>query len=177
MSLGGAMSRGAALVTFMLVTGSMSVAPAAFTASNGLNAYSVTTSPDVAPPTISRAVVAKTSGAAAGTIRQGGHYYVYAEVTDASGVQSVAAETSIVDTGATAAAMTTAGGPWTVDALSYNHRSALLTATSWTTAGASYAYDIGAIDTFANGGIQSYSVPRSPADRSRRLAVNDHTSS
>ena len=66
---------------------------------------------DTVAPTITRATVAKTSASTAGIVRQGGAYNVYAQVTDASSVPSPTANASTFDTGVTAAAMTTAGGP------------------------------------------------------------------
>ena len=119
------------------------------TTSNGPNSFS-SASPDTTPPTISRAVVAKTSGGTAGTIRQGGDYDVYAQVTDASGVATVTADTSSFDTGVTAASLSSTGGPWTVGGLSYNYRSAVLTANTPLVAGSTYSYSVTATDTIGN---------------------------
>ncbi len=105
---------------------------------------------DTVAPTITRATVAKTSASTAGTVRQGGAYNVYAQVTDASSVPSPTANASTFDTGVTAAAMTTAGGPWTVGGLSYNYRSAGLTADTGLTTGTGYAYSISATDLASN---------------------------
>ncbi len=63
-----------------------------------------------------------------------------------------------VDTGVSAASLATAGGPWTVGGLSYNYRSALLTANTPITTGASYGYSISAADTPGNSDTQNYSV-------------------
>lgn len=105
---------------------------------------------DTVAPTITRATVAKTSTSTAGTVRQGGAYYAYAQVTDASSVPSPTANTSSFDTGVTAAAMTTAGGPWTVGGLSYNYRTASLTADTGLTTGTGYSYSISATDLAGN---------------------------
>jgi uncharacterized repeat protein (TIGR01451 family) len=113
---------------------------------------------DAAPPAISRAVAARTDGSSPGTIRQGGDYYIHAQVTDAS-LSTVTANTSGFDTGVTAASLSATGGPWTVGGLSYSHRSALLTANTPLTTGASYNYTVTATDTPGNvTGPTSYSV-------------------
>jgi hypothetical protein len=139
---------------------SAGVALAAFSAttSNGSNSFTVTSAPDTTAPTISRAVAAKTSGATPGTIRQGGAYYVYAQVTDAGTISSVTANTSTVDTGVTATALTTAGGPWTVGGLSYNYRSAQLTSDTPQTTGTSNSFSVSATDASSNSDTQNYTV-------------------
>jgi hypothetical protein len=95
-------------------------------------------------------VVAKTDGTSPGAIRQGGGYYAYAQVTDNRAVSTVTANTSSFDTGVTAASLSTTGGPWTVGGLSYNYRSALLTANTGLTTGASHSYTISATDAASN---------------------------
>ncbi len=149
-----------AVVLTVMLSVSAGVALAAFsaTSSNGANTFSVTSGPDGTPPTISRAVAAKTTGATPGTIRQGGAYYVYAEVTDNGAISSVTANTSTFDTGVTAAALTTAGGPWTVGGLSYNYRSASLTSNTPITTGASYSYSVLATDASTNTDSENYNA-------------------
>jgi uncharacterized repeat protein (TIGR01451 family) len=105
---------------------------------------------DSTPPTITRAVAAKTDGSTPGTIRQGGDYYVYAHVTDNTSVSTVTANTSTFDTGVTAASLASAGGPWTIGGLSYNYRSASLTANTPLTTGTTPSYTITATDAAAN---------------------------
>jgi hypothetical protein len=140
----------------MLGTG-VGASLAAFTAttSNAGNSFSAA-AVDSTPPTISRAVAAKPSGATPATIRQGGDYYVYAEVTDASAIASVTANLSTVDAGVTATALSS--GSWTVGGQSYNYRSALLTANTPLITGTSYSYSVTATDALGNGGSQTYSV-------------------
>ena len=83
---------------------------------------------DNTAPAISRAAVANSTNNAT-IVRQGGGYYVYAEVGDGgSGVGAVTTDASNLTTGSTSVAMTTAGGPWTIGGLSYNYRSAAQTA-------------------------------------------------
>ena len=105
---------------------------------------------DTVAPTITRATVAKTSTSTAGTVRQGGAYNVYAQVSDSLSVPSPTANASSFDTGVAAAAMVTTGGPWTVGGLSYNYRSAGLTADTGLTTGTGYAYSISATDSAGN---------------------------
>jgi hypothetical protein len=92
----------------------------------------------VAHPTVAAAAIAKSAGGTGGYIKQGGTYYVYANVsgsgTPPAGVSSVTANVSTVTTGQTAAPLTS--GTWTVDGQSYNYRSASLTAKTPLTAGA-----------------------------------------
>jgi uncharacterized repeat protein (TIGR01451 family) len=114
---------------------------------------------DITAPTISRAVAAKIDGSTPGTIRQGGDYYVYAQVTDNVGVSTVAANTSAFDTGVTAASLSATGAPWTVGGLSYNQRSAILTADAPLTTGTSWSYTITAADAAGNtSGPTTYTV-------------------
>lgn len=111
---------------------------------------------DTAAPTITRAVAAKADGSTPGTIRQGGGYYIYAQVTDNASVSSVTHNASSFDSD-TASGQTT--GSWTIGALAYNYRSALLTANTPLTTGASYGYTISATDAATNSaGPTAFSV-------------------
>ena len=84
------------------------------------------------------AVIQKSSGGKAGFLKASAPYYVYANPTDAgSGVSTVTANVASVTTGATAVALTTAGGPWTgIDGNTYTHRSTQQTANAGLTTGA-----------------------------------------
>ncbi len=93
----------------------------------------ITGRPDWLPPTVSATAVAKSTGYSANYVKQGGSYYVYANVAEpasnpAAGVASVTADASALTGGATALALITTGGPWTVEGTTYNYRSALQTA-------------------------------------------------
>jgi hypothetical protein len=104
--------------------------------------------PDVTPPTVSASVISKTTLYLPGFIRQGGTYYVYANVTDAgSGVATVRADVSTVTTGSTAVALV--AGSYTIGGVSYGYRSASLTANAVLAAGAK-AYTIAATDVAGN---------------------------
>jgi hypothetical protein len=108
---------------------------------------------DTVAPTVSAAVIAKSAGGTAGYVRQAGQYYAYAQVTDtgspASGVSTVRANLSNVTTGATSVALV--AGPYTVQGVSYNYRTAVQTASSPLTAGAT-SFSITAADVAGNGG-------------------------
>ena len=90
---------------------------------------------DNSAPIVTALVIQKAAGGTAGAVRQGGQYYVYANVTDAggSGLESVSANAANLSTGQSAAAMS--AGSWTVGVTTYNHRSALLTANNPLTQG------------------------------------------
>jgi hypothetical protein len=112
--------------------------------------------PDWAAPSVTGSVVAKQAGGEPGAIRKGGGYYVYASVTDtgspASGVAAVTADVSAITQGATAVDL--AAGSFTVDGVTYSHRSALLTARSTLSAGA-YSYSLSTTDAAGNAFTQS----------------------
>ncbi|MDP9336939.1 MAG: hypothetical protein M3Q30_27000, partial [Actinomycetota bacterium] len=112
--------------------------------------------PDTTPPTASAAVINKSTGDTPGYVKQGGQYYVYANVTDpgsnASGVSTVTANVTTVTTGAVASAMTP--GTYTVGAVSYNYRSAPLTADGVLVAG-SKVFAITATDVAMNATVQT----------------------
>ncbi|HEX5040230.1 MAG TPA: hypothetical protein VFW95_08865 [Candidatus Limnocylindria bacterium] len=104
--------------------------------------------PDVTPPVVSSSVISKTTPYIPGFIRQGGTYHVYANVTDAgSGVATVRANVSNVTTGQTAVALV--AGSYSIGGVTYNYRSASITANAALTAGAK-AYTITATDASSN---------------------------
>ena len=116
--------------------------------------------PDDVPPTVSGTVISKTSPYASGYVRQGGTYYVYANVADGgcapSGISIVTADVSTVTTGATAIAL--AAGSFSVGGVAYDHRSPSVTATATLAAGAK-AYTITSTDNASNSQTQTgYSV-------------------
>ncbi|HEY6567829.1 MAG TPA: hypothetical protein VI341_09975 [Actinomycetota bacterium] len=106
---------------------------------------------DTSAPTVAAATIQKSGGGTATFIKQGGGYYVYANVTDngspAVGVGTVTANVTNITTGSTAAPMSS--GSWTVGATTYAYRSALLTANAVLTAGAK-TYTITAADLAGN---------------------------
>jgi hypothetical protein len=110
-------------------------------------------------PTVSSAVIAKSAGGVSGAIKQGGTYYVYANVTGSgappAGLSSLTTDVSAITTGQTAAALSS--GSYTIDGQSYNYRSAQQTAKSTLAAGTD-AFSVKVTDTAATTTTTSYSV-------------------
>jgi hypothetical protein len=96
--------------------------------------------------------IGKTQGGKTGFIKQGGTYYVFASVSDpgnpSSGISSVTANVATVTAGQTSVAMT--AGSFTAGGVSYNYRSASLTANAGLSAGAK-TFSVAANDNAANG--------------------------
>ena len=113
----------------------------------------------VAHPTVTGATIAKSAGGTAGYIKQGGTYYVYANVagsgTPPAGVSTLTADVGNVTTGQTAASLSS--GSYTVDGQSYNYRSAQLTAKSSLSAG-SKSFTVSLTDSGSTKTTTSYSV-------------------
>lgn len=88
-------------------------------------------------PKVTASVIAKTAGGDPSFIRQGGAYYVYANATGTgnppAGIASLRANVSNLTTGQTAVTLTS--GSYSVGGISYNYRSASLTATNPQAAG------------------------------------------
>lgn len=97
----------------------------------------ITVAVDIAAPTINTLTIAKTTGYSAGSIKQGGTYYVYADVTDpapSSGIATVRTNVNNITTGSTAVNLV--AGSYSINGVSYNYRTASLTANAALTAGA-----------------------------------------
>ncbi len=110
-------------------------------------------------PVVSSAAITKSAGGVSGAIKQGGTYYVYANVTGSgtppAGLGTVTADVSAVTAGQSAAALTS--GSYTVDGQSYNYRSAQLTAKSSLSAGTD-AFTVKLTDSAGTATTTSYSV-------------------
>jgi hypothetical protein len=107
---------------------------------------------DTTAPSVSAAVIGKSTGGSTGSLKQGAGYYVYANVMDpapASGVASVSANVVTITTGATSVPLTSAGGPFAAGGVSYTYRSGLQTANGVLVAGAQ-AFTISATDNASN---------------------------
>ncbi|HET7048553.1 MAG TPA: hypothetical protein VFI54_09830 [Solirubrobacteraceae bacterium] len=113
----------------------------------------------VAHPTVAAATIAKSAGGTAGYVKQGGTYYVYANVsgsgTPPPGVSSLTADVSTVTTGQTATSLSSGG--YTVDGQSYNYRSAQLTAKAALAAG-SKSFTVSLTDSGGAKSTTTYSV-------------------
>lgn len=116
------------------------------------------TAPDWVAPIVGSTTIAKAIGYLAGSIKQGGSYYVYANVTDtgnpASGVAATgeSADVSAVTPGGTA--VTLVAGSYSVGGVSYSHRSAPLVATTPLSVG-SKAYSVTSVDVAGNTRVQA----------------------
>ena len=131
-------------------TAQLSIARMTSSATVGSNTFTTAAHFDTTPPTVASSVISKTVLYLAGYIHQGGTYYVYANITDAgSGVASATANVSNITTGSTAVAVV--AGSYSVEGVSYNYRSASLTAKNPLTAG-SVTYSITAVDGSGNSG-------------------------
>jgi hypothetical protein len=139
----------AAVAAFALVA--IPAALGAFGAKTQNEGDIVTAAADFTPPAITAKVVAKSLGGVTGFVRKGGGYFVYANVaTDtgnpASGLSTVKANAAEFTTGQNAATLT--AGTFTAEGVSYNFRSAELTANA-TTEG-SKPYTVTATDVAGN---------------------------
>jgi hypothetical protein len=133
------------------------------------NGSNQTTSPqtvtvDNTAPTVSNSVIAKSTGTGlylSGKIKQGGTYYVYANVTDASsGLDTVTANVNNITTGQTTVALSP--GSFSVNGTSYNYRSAALTANGTLTNGAALGYSVTGTDNAVN--VTTLSTPTVTVD-------------
>ncbi len=112
--------------TISAYTGSVTTASNAFTAAA-----------DFTAPVTAASVVGRSTAYDAGFIKEGGTYYVYANVSDtgnpSSGIASVAGNVNSITSGDTAVALT--AGSYNAGGTAYNYRSAALTAGASLTAG------------------------------------------
>jgi hypothetical protein len=110
-----------------------------------------TVSVDTTNPSVSAATIGKSEGGIVAFLRQGGGYYVYANVSDpgspSSGIASVTANVSTVTSGQTA--VTLSAGSYTAGGVSYNYRSGSLKAANPLAAG-SYSFSVKATDGAGN---------------------------
>jgi hypothetical protein len=133
----------------LLVAGGTTVAAFSGQSSDAANSFAA--APDFVAPTVSTTTIAKTTGYDAGFIKQGGSYYVYANVTDtgnpASGINVVTANVSTITTGSVAVPLVP--GAFSVGGTAYNYRSASTTAGNPLAAG-SKTYSLTSTDVAAN---------------------------
>ncbi|MGZ4154528.1 MAG: hypothetical protein ACXVQ0_08605 [Actinomycetota bacterium] len=133
---------------------------AAFSWTTANGATTLATAPDWTGPT-GTTVIAEAGSTTSGTINPISAYYVYANVTDtgnpASGIATVTANVTNITTGQSAAALTTTGGPFTIDGVSYAYRSASLTADAGLAAG-SKTFTVAMTDNAGNAGSANGSV-------------------
>jgi hypothetical protein len=125
---------------------------ASFTTRTESPANRISAAPDFLAPTIPSSTIGKSAGGTPGFIKQGGTYRVYANVSDdgnpSSGVGTATGDVSLVTTGSTATTLT--AGSFAIGGVSYNYRSAQLTANGSLSEG-SKAYSVSATDNASNG--------------------------
>ncbi len=136
----------------------------AFSASVSSTGNQFSTAGDLTPPTIERAVLRKSYGGVSGftgcgiggcSVLDSRQFYVYAQVTD-QGSPPSGISTVTTTVGGANAALTTAGGPWTVDGQSFNYRTGFLTRSPAQLAVGTRSYTLAATD---NGGRTTNSSP------------------
>ena len=116
--------------------------------SSGSSVGSASINVDTLPPVIGAATIQKSEGGLPGVIRPSGTYRVYATITDpGSAITTATTNASAITAGATASALT--AGTWTIAGVTYNYRSALLTAGNKLNAG-TQTFTIAATDSFAH---------------------------
>jgi hypothetical protein len=147
-----------ALVAFLLGTAAMA-RPGVwgnFTATAPDAGNTITAATDFRAPAASASAIGKTAGGTVGSIKKGGTYYVYANVSDtgnpASGVSKATANVNSITSGSTAVALSS--GSFSAGGVTYNYRSAALTAGSTLAAG-SYSYSLTLTDVAGNSATQS----------------------
>ena len=123
---------------------------AAFTSRATDAANSFTAEPDWVGPPVNGAMLQKTEGYTGGFLRTGGTYRIYANIgpdsgNPAAGIATVTANVSGLTTGQTAVVLSTSGGPWTVNGVSYAYRNAS-DLTAGTLANVNYVYSVTATD-------------------------------
>lgn len=147
-----------ALVAFLLGAAAMA-RPGVwgnFTSASPDTGNTITAATDFRAPTASASAIGKTAGGITGSIKKGGTYYVYANVSDtgnpASGVSTVTANVNAITSGSTAVALSS--GSFSAGGVTYNYRSAALTAGASLVAG-SYSYSLTLTDVAGNSATQS----------------------
>ena len=117
-------------MTIGLVLGLSGGALAAFAATTTDGPNRFIAAADWEAPHVTRTVIAKTVGYLAGSIRQGGQFYVYAQIDEAgnppAGLGTVTADVSAFSAGGTAVALV--AGAFSVEGVLYNYRSVARTA-------------------------------------------------
>jgi hypothetical protein len=146
------------------------VTQAGFTGQTDEEANRIAAAPDWRGPTVAPIVVGKSAGNATGYIRTGGTYRIWANVTDVgtppSGTSTVTANVSSLTAGQTAVPLV--AGSYTAGGVSYNYRSAILTAGALAN-GSSQGFSVTATDaasnaTTANGSVTVDSTAPAPTN-------------
>jgi len=122
------------------------------------NPQTISAIADWTAPNAEASLIAPTSGGTPGYLKSKGTYYVYAKVADsgspASGIATVKADVSSLTSGQTAVSLV--AGSYPVGGVTYNFRSAQLTAGTLTTG--SKGYSLALADKAGNSASESFSV-------------------
>jgi hypothetical protein len=139
----------------------------AFAGQTGEPLNVITATPDFRGPTVSTVAIGRSGGYATGYIRNASTYYVYANVTDVgtppSGTATVVANVANVTAGQTAVPLV--AGSYSAGGVSYNYRSALLTAGTVPTGPIGFtviATDVAGNATTANGSVNGDNTAPAP---------------
>jgi hypothetical protein len=145
-----------------MVLGSAAVGTGAAVAAFADNTVQATgvfgAAPDWVAPVVGSTTIAKNVGFLPGSIKQGGTYYVYANVTDtgnpASGVAAGGEKANVTAITAAGTAVTLAAGSYSVGGTAYTHRSGELVAAASLTAGGKQ-YSVSSLDVAGNSRTQT----------------------
>jgi len=109
--------------------------------------------PDWVAPVVGSTTIAKTIGYLAGSIKQGGSYYVYANLSDsgnpASGVAATGEKANVTTVTPAGSEVILVAGSYSIGGVAHTHRSASLVATTPLSAG-SKGYSITSLDVAGN---------------------------
>ena len=146
-----------ALIGLLVATGTRaSLALLTGSTTVSANAFTTAASFDTVAPTVSATVIAKSGLYVAGSIKQGGTYYVYANATDGgaapSGIATIRADVSAVTAGQTAVSLV--AGTYTTGGVTYGYRTSAQTANASLTTG-SKSYALTSTDNNANSRLQT----------------------
>lgn len=172
-----AVGAGIAVTLALLASAGFGLTFGAFSGTTSNSGNSFSAAADWVACSASATVIAKTTGYVPGYLRQGGTFYVYANISDSgnppSGVGSATADVSSIDSvGATAVALVS--GAYNVGGVSYNYRSASRTVKNPLAAG-SYSYSMACTDNGGNAGTQtgfSVTVDNTPPSASDVQTAN-----
>jgi hypothetical protein len=141
----------------------------AFTGQTDNGGNVITAMPDFRGPTVSPVAIGRSTAFATGYIRNTSTYYIYANVTDVgtppSGTSTVVADVSNVTAGQVAVPLV--AGSYTAGGVSYNYRSAVLTAGTLPSGPINFsvtATDAAANSTTANGSVTGDNTAPAPTN-------------
>ncbi len=163
-----------AMVVIVIGLGAITPSFASFSSQAENPGNSVTAASDFRAPQVTAIALGKASGGTPGFVKQGGSYFVYANVAadtgnPASGTASVTADPSNFTTGATAVSLL--AGSYTAGGISYNYRSASLLANPSLTQGAK-SFTVSATDKALNSASLAGSAT---VDNTAPIAANVQT--